>query len=156
MPRKRRKKRGANRLQIRIIKGELPAGVTTAEYVAGLRRAVRTKELPSGWNIQIAWRNPNTLQGRSKYWQEGDWEDVLSASRSGFATVVDRVLRSAEAQIPAEDRAEAKRKKRSEAAKKGAETKRKEKERTEKQAAAWRRSQAARKAAATRKAKGKK
>lgn len=146
---RRGKRRGSNPLQIRIIKMDLPFGVTPRQYITGLKKALRTQELPEGWDVEIGWRNPNTIKGRSKDWQEGPWQEVLQASRSGFSTVVGRVLDRAAAGLKEEPAA----KKRSEAAKKGAATRKADKARAAKLAAAQKRSAAAKKGAATRKAK---
>ncbi len=129
---RKRKKRGPNILEIKIRKVELPKGTTTAQYIAGLKRAVRTKELPEGWNVDIAWRNPNTLKGRTRNWQQGDWSTTLRESRRGFATVVNNVLRKFAGEQPTPRKKAAPRKKtaaqvfksRSAAAKKGWATRR--------------------------------
>jgi hypothetical protein len=92
---KRTKKRTANPLEINIKKVYLPPGTTGPEYLAGLKRALQTKKLPEDWVVNLEWRNPNTKSGKTKHWQSGDWNNVLRKSRSGFATVVGRVLSAA-------------------------------------------------------------
>lgn len=97
---KKRKKRGPNVLQIKIKKVTLPKGTTTAQYLAGLKKALRTQELPDGWEVDLAWRNPNTLKGRTKNWQQGEFTDTLRASRKGFTTVVRKILAQHMAELP--------------------------------------------------------
>ena len=136
-----RKKTGRknNKLQVKVKRVELPAGTTTAEYLKGLLRGMKTGELPEGWDVRLAWRNPDTKKGRSKNWQEGDFNQVIRESRSGFATVVRRILRAAAGDAPEprpKKKAKVKRPKlpaaelharRSAASKKGWETRRKKK-----------------------------
>jgi hypothetical protein len=93
MPRKKGGgRKTGRRLQIKIRRIETPAGLTGKKYIAGLKRAVRTGELPEGWAVDVAWRNPDTKVGVSKDWQEGDFESVLSESSSGFKTAMMNIL----------------------------------------------------------------
>jgi hypothetical protein len=91
----KRKGRRSNPLQINVHKVALPPGVTASEYFAGLKKAVKTKTLPDGWEVDIEWRNPATKQGATRNWQSGEWGDVLRNSRAGFATVLNRIIKAA-------------------------------------------------------------
>lgn len=138
----------SNPLELEIKNVSIPVGVTFRQYVDGLKGAIRSGRLPSGWKVDIAWRNPETKNGRSKNWQQGEWGEVLEASSQGFATALRNVLK--EAEPPPLTKAEL----RSEAAKRGAATRKVQKERTEALKKAKARSDAAKKGAAT-KAKAK-
>lgn len=140
------RKRRSNPLQISIRKVSLPEGVTAPEYIAKLRKALRTKELPDGWEVDIAWRNPNTKKGRTKDWQQGSWGEVLQASRSGFATVVAKTLDTARERLTGQRPATVQR---ISAGKKAAQTRKVQKERMEALAKAKKRSDAAKKGART-------
>ncbi len=97
---KARKKRGPNILQIKIRKVELPPGTTARQYYAGLKKALRGGDLPEGWNVDLAWRNPHTIKGRTKDWQETDFSTAIRESRKGFATVVGKIINQHAAQLP--------------------------------------------------------
>lgn len=84
----RRARRKPRPVQIRVKVVSVPAGVSHGEFLAGLDGAVVSKQLPDDWEVDIMWRNPTTQQGRSKDWQRGDWETVLTDSSPGFQTVV--------------------------------------------------------------------
>jgi hypothetical protein len=51
--------------------------------------------------VELSWRNPTTKKGRSKDWQTGEFGDVISDSREGFATVVQRAISHAAAKARA-------------------------------------------------------
>jgi hypothetical protein len=99
MRKKKAHSKRKNPLQIRIKRLVIPKGVKPSEYFDTLLRAVETKHLPDGWSIELGWRNPETKKGRSRDWQSGEFAEVLrsSASRGGFATVVYRTIRRAQA-----------------------------------------------------------
>lgn len=94
MPRKKgggRKK--PRRIEVNISKISIPEGTTRKQYFQTLKRGLSDGELPDGWEIDIAWRNPDTKVGRSKDWQQGDWQSVLEASTEGFKQVVKNVIK---------------------------------------------------------------
>jgi len=97
---KTRKKRGPNILEIKVRKVSLPKGTTARQYFAGLKKALRTQELPEGWEVDIAWRNPNTLKGRTKNWQQAEFTTALRESRKGFTTVVRKILAKHAGELP--------------------------------------------------------
>jgi len=97
---KARKKRGPNILEIKVRKVELPKGTTARQYFAGLKKALRTQELPEGWKVDLAWRNPNTIKGRTKNWQQAPFTTALRESRKGFTTVVRKILAKHAGELP--------------------------------------------------------
>jgi len=74
----------------------VPRGVDPETYVLTLIEAAENEHLPSKWDIELRWRNPDTKRGRTQEWQSGEMLEVLNDSASGwgpgFATVVVRVL----------------------------------------------------------------
>jgi hypothetical protein len=95
-----RQARGPNILEIKVRKVELPKGTTARQYFAGLKKALRTQELPEGWKVDIEWRNPNTIKGRTKNWQTAEFTKALRESRKGFTTVVKKILAKHAGELP--------------------------------------------------------
>ena len=90
MPRKNNDK---NPLQIRLQTDSLPKSVTPKQYYRRLlEHIVKGTPLPSKWEVNLSWRNPNTLLGRTKDWQTDDFESAIADSRSGFVSIVHREL----------------------------------------------------------------
>lgn len=94
MPRKKGGGRSKpRRLEINVSKISIPEGTTRRQYFQTLKRGLREKQLPEGFAIDIAWRNPETKKGRSKDWQQGEWGDVLGESSDGFRKLVTNVIK---------------------------------------------------------------
>lgn len=147
-----------NRLKIEVVPVTIPAGVTHAEMLPELYRSVDRRRLPRGWEVDLAWRNPDTAHGHSRNWKQGDWTTVLSASTSGFSTALKSIIAEEMGEAPPQldlFEAPAKPKKKAAEPKKKAAAKKKSKAKkklTPKQLAK-KRSAAARKGWATRRAR---
>lgn len=89
-----RKNNENNPLQIRVKAASLPRGVTPRRYVGVLLDFIDgdRDELPMGWDVRLAWRNPRTISGRTKHWQVDSFEDAIGESRSGFVSIVRSAL----------------------------------------------------------------
>lgn len=86
MPRKNNEN---NPLQISIRAKSLPKSIKPKRYLQRLMEVISEgRELPSGWDVELSWRNPKTKHGHTKRWQTADFETAVSDSRAGFNALV--------------------------------------------------------------------
>lgn len=84
-------------LQIRVQAIALPKKIKPDAYLKRLIQSVDTLEpLPYGWEVRLHWRNPDTMTGATKNWQDGEFSDVVNDSSDvwgpGFSTVLRGML----------------------------------------------------------------
>ncbi len=84
MPRKRKQPR----LDLRIQAIAKPRRMSPEQYLKALKKATVTGELPRGLEVELHWRNPDTMSGRSKNWQSDDFLGALESSTDGFRAIV--------------------------------------------------------------------
>lgn len=88
-----RKDNSDNPLQIRVQAVSLPKRTKAEKYLRRLIQSLDSAEpLPDRWEVLIHWRNPNTSSGRSKFWQQGPFNEVLADSSAGFGLIVRAAL----------------------------------------------------------------
>lgn len=81
-----------NVLQVRIQALKVPARMSKETYLRGLLKAIDTGVLPRGVEVELHWRNPNTITGRTKNWQSDDFNQAIADSSAGFSGVVRRAI----------------------------------------------------------------
>lgn len=88
-----RKSNANNPLQMKLRVNNLPKNVSAKRFHQRLiQHIVQGDPLPSSWDVEIGWRNPNTKHGRTKRWQYDDFENAIADSREGFVNLVHAVL----------------------------------------------------------------
>lgn len=84
-----RKDNANNPLQIRIEAISVPRGTKPRAYLSNLIRAIDGGyDLPRGYEVRLHWRNPNTMDGKTKNWRSDDFVDAIADSRPGFNDIV--------------------------------------------------------------------
>lgn len=81
-----------NRLEIRLQAKAKPPRMSAERYLRELYRATFTGELPRGLEVDLHWRNPDTVSGRSRNWQSDTFEGALESSSDGFREIVRRMI----------------------------------------------------------------
>ena len=89
MPRKKRKQ---SRIELRIQAVKRPKRMKPTTFYAALLRAMDSGEMPRGIDVQLHWRNPETISGRSREWQSDEFMTALEDSSEGFSTLVRRAI----------------------------------------------------------------
>lgn len=88
-----RKNNARNPLQVRLRARSLPKGTSPKKFYRRLIEHMTTgRPLPSSWEVEIGWRNPGTIAGRTKHWQYDNFEDAVADSREGFNGLLHSVL----------------------------------------------------------------
>lgn len=87
MPRKRQAP-----IEFRIKALKVPRGTDSVRYLRSLLTGMDTGILPRGVQVELFWRNPETMSGRSKDWQSDDFLNAVSESNAGFASALRTVI----------------------------------------------------------------
>lgn len=88
-----RKNNNNNPLQIRIEAVSIPARMSPQSYLKHLLNYVRHGvEFPRGMEVNLHWRNPETKQGRTKNWQEDEFQDAFIDCSEGFRGMVEGAI----------------------------------------------------------------
>lgn len=66
--------------------------MTPKNYLRALLRAIDLGEMPRGLDVELYWRNPETVNGRSLRWQSGEFTEVIQDSSAGFGSIVRRAI----------------------------------------------------------------
>lgn len=69
--------------------------VSSVRYLSRLMKAIdqrlqlgAAEELPARWDVQLWWRNPETVSGVTKHWRPDDFISAINESRDGFVQIV--------------------------------------------------------------------
>lgn len=81
-----------NRIEIRLRAIAKPPRMSAERYLRELYRATFTGKLPRGLEVELGWRNPDTVSGRSRNWQYDSFEGALESSSDGFREIVRQVI----------------------------------------------------------------